>query len=84
MDNIFKLVVSNTNKIIANSGLFSLEECMNLKDVYLNNIKKVHKKILQTKPQFSWLGQGQNFFTYFAKRNRFSNLISKAPKHQNY
>ena len=81
MDNIFKLVVSNTNKIIANSGLFSLEECMNLKDVYLNNIKKeTIKKILQTKPQFSWLGQGQNFFTYFAKRNRLSNLISKVSK----
>ena len=81
VENIFRLVLVNTNKKISNSGLFSLTECMGLKDIYLNNIKKeTVKKIIQTKPMFNWLDENQNYFTYYSKRNRLSNLISKVSK----
>ena len=54
---------------------------MGLKDIYLNNIKKeTVKKIIQTKPMFNWLDEHQNYFTYYSKRNRLSNLISKVSK----
>ena len=83
MENIFRLVLVNTNKKISNSGLFSLTECMGLKDIYLNNIKKeTVKKIIQTKPMFNWLDEHQNYFTYYSKRNRLSNLISKVSRFQ--
>jgi hypothetical protein len=81
VENIFRLVLINTNKMISNSGLFSLNECMNLKDIYLNNIKKeTVKKIIQTKPLFKWLDNDKNYFTYYSSRNRLSNLISKVSK----
>lgn len=78
IDSNFSLVLNHTNKRIWNSGLFSIKECMNLKDIYINNIRKeTIEKIVQTKKQFSWLDSNKNFFTYYAKRNRLSNLISK-------
>ena len=36
------------------------------------------KKILLTKPNFNWLDDEQNWFTYRSQRNRLINLISKA------
>ena len=77
-DNFFTLVLKNVNKRISNTGLFSLSDCMNFKDIYLNDIKKeTVKKIIQTKPLFQWLDDKENYFTYYSNRNRLSNLITK-------
>jgi hypothetical protein len=52
---------------------------MNLKEIYLNNIKKqTIKEIIQTKELFVWLDGDEDYFTYFSNRNRLSNLITKA------
>jgi len=77
-DNFFTLVLKNVNKRISNTGLFSLSDCMNFKDIYLNDIKKeTVKKIIQTRPLFQWLDDKENYFTYYSNRNRLSNLIAK-------
>ena len=77
-DNFFTLVLKNVNKRISNTGLFSLSDCMNFKDIYLNDIKKeTVKKIIQTRPLFQWLDDKENYFTYYSNRNRLSNLITK-------
>jgi len=77
-DNFFTLVLKNVNKRISNTGLFSLSDCMNFKDIYLNDIKKeTVKKIIQTRPLFQWLDDKENYFTYYSSRNRLSNLITK-------
>ena len=77
-DNFFTLVLKNVNKRISNTGLFSLSDCMNFKDIYLNDIKKeTVKKIIQTRPLFQWLDNKENYFTYYSNRNRLSNLIAK-------
>lgn len=79
LENIFKKVLVNINKKISNSGLCSLSECLNFKEVYLNNIKKeTIKRILQTKPMFAWLDEQEEWFTFYSRRNRLSNLIAKA------
>ena len=80
LNNNFKnLVLKVTNKKISSVGLFSVSDCMNLKDIYLNDIKKeTVKGIIQTKELFTWLDEEENYFTYFSNRNRLSNLITKA------
>ena len=67
------------NKQISSNGLFSISKCMELKEIYLNDVKsEIIKKILLTKPNFNWLDDEQNWFTYRSQRNRLTNLISKA------
>ena len=67
------------SKKISGNGLFSISNCMQLKDIYLNNIKKeTIIKIVQTKKNFNWLDNKNNWFTYYSERNRLSNLISKS------
>jgi hypothetical protein len=79
IDNIFRQVMVNINKKISNTGLLSLSECLDFKEVYLNNLKReTIKKFIQTKPIFTWLDDEQEWFTFYAKRNRLSNLITKA------
>jgi len=69
----------NINKKISNTGLLSLSECLDFKEVYLNDLKReTIKKFIQTKPIFTWLDDEQEWFTFYAKRNRLSNLITKA------
>ena len=78
-NNFSNLVIQATNKKISSNGLFSISECMNLKEIYLNNIKKqTIKEIIQTKELFVWLDDDEDYFTYFSNRNRLSNLITKA------
>lgn len=78
IENIFKSILVDINKKISSCGLFSLSGCMNLKNIYLNKIKiETVKKFIQTKPLFSWLDENKEYFTFFSKRNRLSNLISK-------
>lgn len=84
MEKIFNTILNKINKKISNSGLFSLSECMNFKEVQLNNIKQeTIKKIIQTKPMILWLDDEENYFTYYSNRNRLSNLISKAASASN-
>ena len=80
LKNNFTNLVSNiANKKISSEGIFSITECMNFKEIYLNNIKKeTINEILQTKHLFTWLDDDHDKFTYYSKRNRLSNLISKA------
>ena len=79
IDNIFRQVMVNINKKISNTGLLSLSECLDFKEVYLNNLKReTIKKFIQTKPIFTWLDEDKEWFTFYAKRNRLSNLITKA------
>jgi len=79
IDNIFRQVMVNINKKISNTGLLSLSECLDFKEVYLNDLKReTIKKFIQTKPIFTWLDDEQEWFTFYAKRNRLSNLITKA------
>jgi len=79
IDNIFRQVMVNINKKISNTGLLSLSECLDFKEVYLNDLKReTIKKFIQTKPIFTWLDEEQEWFTFYAKRNRLSNLITKA------
>ncbi|MBL6758236.1 MAG: hypothetical protein ISQ17_00660 [Pelagibacteraceae bacterium] len=78
-NNFLKIILEQTDKKISNSGVFSISDCMNLKEVYLNNIKpETIINIVQTKPLFSWLDKEKNWFTYYSTRNRLSNLIKKA------
>ena len=78
-NNFNNLVLKVTNKKISSGGLLSVSDCMNLKDIYLNDIKKeMVKEIIQTKELFTWLDEEENYFTYFSNRNRLSNLITKA------
>ena len=84
IEKILNKILNYINKKISNSGLFSLSECMNLKEVQLNNIKQeTIKKIIQTKPTVLWLDDEENYFTYYSNRNRISNLISKAASASN-
>ena len=84
IEKILNKILNYINKKISNSGLFSLSECMNLKEVQLNNIKQeTIKKIIQTKPTVLWLDDEENYFTYYSNRNRLSNLISKAASASN-
>jgi hypothetical protein len=79
LEKIFNKIFNYINKKISNSGLFSLSECLNFKEVYLNNIKEeIINKIIQTKALFCWLDEEKNYFTYYSVRNRLSNLIQKA------
>jgi hypothetical protein len=79
IEKIIDEIINYTNKKISTSGIVSILECLSLKVVNLNNIKKESlKKIFQTKPLFYWLDNEENFFSYYSKRNRLSNLISKA------
>ena len=79
IDNIFRNVIKDIKKKISNSGLISLSDCMKIKEVYLNNIKKeTIKKFIQTMPLFSWLDDDEEWFIFYSKRNRLSNLIAKA------
>jgi hypothetical protein len=78
IEKIFNKIFNEINKKISNSGIFSISECLNLKEMYLNNIKKeTIKRIIISKPYFNWLDDSENYFTYYSKRNRLSNLISK-------
>lgn len=79
IDNVFRAVMVNINKRISNTGLCSLSECLNFKEVYLNNLKKeTIKRFIQTKPMFTWLDDEEEWFTFYSRRNRLSNLITKA------
>ena len=79
IDNVFREVIKNVKKKISNTGLLSLSECMNFKEMYLNNIKKeTLKKFIQTMQLFSWLDDKEEWFTFYSNRNRLSNLITKA------
>lgn len=76
---ILNHIFSEVNKNISSTGLFSIKQCMGLKEVYLNNIsEEIIKKILQTKFLFTWLDEDHQWFTYFSQRNRLINLITKA------
>jgi len=69
----------NINKRISNTGLCSLSECLNFKEVYLNNLKReTIKRFIQTKSMFTWLDDEEEWFTFYSTRNRLSNLITKA------
>ena len=75
----FNQIYVKTSKIISNSGICSMSDCMKFKEVYLNNIKfETVKKLIQSKPLFTWLDEKQEWFTFYSNRNRLSNLISKA------
>ena len=79
IDNVFRLVMVNINKRISNTGICSLSECLNFKEVYLNNLKKeTIKRFIQTKSMFIWLDDEEEWFTFYSRRNRLSNLITKA------
>ena len=79
IDNVFRAVMVNINKRISNTGLCSLSECLNFKEVYLNNLKReTIKKFIQTKSMFTWLDDEEEWFTFYSRRNRLSNLITKA------
>ena len=79
LNHVFNIILTSINKKISNSGIFSLSDCMNLKEVYLNNIKKeTLKRLVQIKPLFTWLDEKEDWFTFFSNRNRLSNLVSKA------
>ena len=79
IDNVFRAVMVNINKRISNTGLCSLSECLNFKEVYLNNLKKeTIKRFIQTKSMFTWLDDEEEWFTFYSRRNRLSNLITKA------
>ena len=79
IDNVFRTVMVNINKRISNTGLCSLSECLNFKEVYLNNLKKeTVKRFIQTKLMFTWLDDDEEWFTFYSRRNRLSNLITKA------
>ena len=79
IDDVFRTVMVNINKRISNAGLCSLSECLNFKEVYLNNLKKeTIERFIQTKPMFTWLDDDKEWFTFYASRNRLSNLITKA------
>ena len=78
-NNFNNLVSKVVNKKISSNGIFSISECINLNQIYSNNVRKeTIKKILQTKNLFHWLDEDQNIFTYYSQRNRLLNLISKA------
>jgi len=78
-NNFNNLVTTVVNKKISSNGIFSISECINLNQIYSNNIRiEIIKKILQTKNFFHWLDEEQNIFTYYSQRNRLLNLISKA------
>ena len=78
-DFIAQQLLTIINKQISRSGLFSISKCMELKEIYLNDVKsEIIKKILLTKANFNWLDDEQNWFTYQSQRNRLTNLISKA------
>jgi DNA-directed RNA polymerase alpha subunit len=78
IEKIFDKIFNYMNKKISNSGIFSLSQCLNLKEIHFNNIKKeMVKKIIVNRPQFRWLDECENYFTYYSRRNRLSNLISK-------
>ena len=67
------------NKKISSNGLFSVSKTMELKEIYLNNIKEeIIRKIVRTKVNFNWLDSDHNWFTFGSQRNRLTNLISKA------
>ena len=79
IDNVFRTVMVNINKRISNTGLCSLSECLNFKEVYLNNLKReTIKRFIQTKSMFTWLDDEEEWFTFYSTRNRLSNLITKA------
>lgn len=79
IDNVFRTVMVNINKRISNTGLCSLSDCLNFKEVYLNNLKKeTVKRFIQTKLMFTWLDDDEEWFTFYSRRNRLSNLITKA------
>ena len=79
IDNVFRTVMVNINKRISNTGLCSLSECLNFKEVYLNNLKReTIKRFIQTKSMFTWLDDEEEWFTFYSRRNRLSNLITKA------
>ena len=76
---IVQQLLTIINKQISSNGLFSISKCMELKEIYLNDIKnEIIKKILLTKANFNWLDDEKNWFTYRSQRNRLINLISKA------
>ena len=75
----FNQIYVKASKIISNSGICSMSDCMKFKEVYLNKIKfETVKKLIQSKPLFTWLDKKQEWFTFYSNRNRLSNLISKA------
>ena len=79
LENTFKKVMVNINKKISNNGICSLLDCLKFKEVYLNNLtRETIKRFIQTKPQFTWLDKDEEWFTFYSRRNRLSNLITKA------
>ena len=79
IENIFRRVIVNINKKISNNGILSLSSCLKFEEVYLNNLKReTVKKFVQTKPMFFWLDDNEDWFTFYSKRNRLSNLVTKA------
>ena len=84
IENIFKKVMVNINKKISNNGIFSLSSCLKFEEVYLNNLKReTVKKFIQTKSMFYWLDDNEEWFTFYSRRNRLSNLITKAATNSN-
>ena len=74
----------NINKKISNNGIFSLSSCLKFEEVYLNNLKReTVKKFIQTKSMFYWLDDNEEWFTFYSRRNRLSNLITKAATNSN-
>ena len=79
VENIFKKVMVHINKKISNNGVLSLSACLKFEEIYLNDLKReTVKKFIQTKPQFTWLDDNEEWFTFYSKRNRLSNLVTKA------
>ena len=84
VENIFKKVMVRINKKISNNGIISLFSCLKFEEIYLNELKKeTVKKLIQTKPKFTWLDDNEEWFTFYSKRNRLSNLVTKAATSSN-
>ena len=84
VENIFKKVMVRINKKISNNGIISLFSCLKFEEIYLNELKKeTVKKFIQTKPKFTWLDDNEEWFTFYSKRNRLSNLVTKAATSSN-
>ena len=84
VENIFKKVMVHINKKISNNGILSLSSCLKFEEIYLNDLKReTIKKFIQTKPQFTWLDDNEEWFTFYSRRNRLSNLVTKAATSSN-
>ena len=84
VENIFKKVMVNINKKISNNGILSLSSSLKFEEIYLNSLKRETViKFIQTKPKFTWLDENEEWFTFYSRRNRLSNLVTKAATSSN-